>query len=348
MTGLKEILPRLAAGATLSESEAEAAFEIIMTGEATPSQIGAFLMALRLRGETVAEITAAARVMRAKAHHLSAPAGAIDVVGTGGDGVGTFNISTGAALVIAGAGVPVAKHGNRAASSKSGSADVLAALGVNLDADMALVERSMRDANIGFMMAPRHHAAMRHVAPARTEMGMRTIFNLLGPLTNPAGASFQLLGVFDRSWVEPIAESLRNLGLKRAMVVHGSDGLDEVTTTGPTKVAEVRDGSVRQWEITPEMADIQRVSLDALKGGDAQHNAQVIRDMLDGQPGPYRDIVVLNAAAALMVAGKADDIASGAAIARAAIDHGAARTALERLVAVTNTVVPPQVAPQQD
>ncbi|GAB3115681.1 anthranilate phosphoribosyltransferase [Novispirillum itersonii] len=342
MSGLKDILPRLALGETLSEAEAESAFNIIMTGEATPSQIGGFLMALRLRGETVEEITAAARVMRGKAHRLTAPIGAIDVVGTGGDGVGTFNISTGAALVIAGAGVPVAKHGNRAASSKSGSADVLAALGVNLDADMALVEQAMRDAGIGFMMAQRHHAAMRHVAPARTEMGMRTIFNLLGPLTNPAGASFQLLGVFDARWVEPIAAALLNLGLTRAMVVHGSDGLDEVTTTGPTLVAELRDGVVRRWEITPEMAGIPRVTLDALKGGDPEHNAQVIRDMLDGAPGPYRDIVVLNAAAALMVAGKADDIAAGADLARTAIDSGAARTALDRLVAVTNTPITPR------
>lgn len=335
MSGLKEFLPRLATGATLSETEAEAAFNIIMSGEATPSQIGAFLMALRVRGETVDEITAAAKIMRQKATRIAAPAGAVDTCGTGGDASGTFNISTGAALVVAAAGVPVAKHGNKAMSSKSGSADVLEALGVNLDAEMHLVETCMREARIGFLMAPRHHAAMRHVGPVRTELGTRTIFNLLGPLSNPAGATRQLMGVFDKHWVEPLAIVLGRLGLERAMVVHGSDGLDEITTTGRTWVSEYKDGKVSSYEVTPEDAGLPRAHMDDLKGGDAAHNAEAIRGLLAGEKGAYRDIVLLNAAATLMVGGKCDTLVEGATLAAQAIDSGAAQATLDKLVAIT-------------
>ncbi len=241
---MKSLLAKVADGASLDEGEAESAFDIIMSGDATPSQIGAFLMALRVRGETVAEITGAVRIMRAKAHKLKAPDGAMDIVGTGGDASGTFNISTGAAIVVAATGQPVAKHGNKALSSKSGAADVLASLGVNLEAPMEVIERSMREAGIGFMLATRHHSAMRHVGPTRVEMGTRTIFNLLGPLSNPAGVKRQFTGVFAREWIEPMARVLGNLGCERAWVVHGSDGLDEMTTTGPSFVAELREGAV--------------------------------------------------------------------------------------------------------
>lgn len=332
----KELIAQVADGASLRRDQAERAFEIIMSGEATPSQMGAFLMALRVRGETVDEITGAATVMRAKALAVKAPADAIDTCGTGGDASGTFNISTGAALAVAAAGVPVAKHGNRALSSRSGSADVLAALGVDIEADMALVEESIREANIGFLMAPRHHSAMRHVGPTRVELGTRTIFNLLGPLSNPAGAKRQLIGVFARRWTEPLAEVLGQLGTERAWVVHGSDGLDEITTTGATHVAELRDGKVATFEVTPEDAGLARADPDDLKGSDAETNAKAITDMLAGAPGPYRDIVLLNAAAALVVAGKADDLEAGAGIAAEAIDSGKARAALERLIATTN------------
>lgn len=335
MSGLKDFLSRLATGATLSETEAETAFEIIMSGEATQAQIGAFLMALRVRGETVEEITAAARIMRSKATRVTAPPGAVDVVGTGGDGVGTFNISTGAALVTAACGVPVAKHGNKAASSKSGSADVLAALGVTLDAPMPVIEASMAEVGIGFLMASRHHSAMRHVGPARGELGIRTIFNLLGPLSNPAGATRLVVGVFDRKWLEPVATVLGRLGAERALVVHGSDGLDEITTTGPTYIAEWRDGKVTLWETTPEQAGLARVPLSALLGGDPAHNAGVIRAMLAGEKGPYRDIVALNAASVLLVAGRVETLAEGVRLAEAAIDSGAASKTLAALVAIT-------------
>jgi anthranilate phosphoribosyltransferase len=335
MSGLKDILSRLATGATLTEAEAEAAFQTIMSGEASAAQIGAFLMALRIRGETVDEITAAARVMRGKATTVQAPPGAIDTCGTGGDASGTYNISTGAALVAAACGVPVAKHGNKAMSSKSGSADVLAALGVNLEAEMAHVEQAMREANIGFLMAPRHHAAMRHVGPVRMELGTRTIFNLLGPLSNPAGARRQLLGVFSDHWLVPLAEVLGRLGAERAMVVHGTDGLDEITTTGITHVAEVRNGTVTRYDVTPEDAGLPRARPADLKGGDAAANAAVIRAMLDGAPGAYRDIVCLNAGAALMVADKVTTLKEGAAMAAAAIDAGKAKATLARLAAIS-------------
>jgi anthranilate phosphoribosyltransferase len=334
---LKPLLAALADGATLTSQQSEEAFEIIMSGGATPSQMGAFLMALRVRGETVDEIAGAARVMRAKVLPVKAPPGAIDTCGTGGDAQGTYNISTAAALVVAGGGVPVAKHGNRALSSKSGSADVLAALGVNLDCDMALVEKSLAENNIGFLMAPRHHAAMKHVGPTRVELGTRTIFNLLGPLSNPANASRQLIGVYHRQWVRPVAEVLAQLGSERAWVVHGSDGLDEITTTGATYVAELKGGRVTTFDILPEDVGLTRADPKDLKGGDPATNAKAIRELLDGKPGPYRDVVVLNAGAALLVAGKAQTLKDGVALAAAVIDSRAARGALEGLVAISNS-----------
>jgi anthranilate phosphoribosyltransferase len=331
----KALLAQLAAGQRLSESEAAAAFDAMMSGDTTPSQMGAFLMALRVRGETVEEITGAARTMRTKALAVEAPADAIDVVGTGGDGAGTFNVSTAAAIVVAGCGVPVAKHGNRKASSLSGAADVLEALGVNINADMSLVRRAIREAGIGFLMAQRHHSAMRHVAPTRTEMGTRTIFNLLGPISNPAGVKRQLVGVFARDWVKQVAEVLGKLGGERAWVVHG-DGLDELTTAGTSVVAELRDGKVSTFEVTPEMAGLPRARLDELKGADPLANAARLNALLDGKPGALRDIVLLNAAAALIVAGRAKDLREGVGLAAQSIDGGAARRALDRLIVITN------------
>ncbi len=333
---LKPLIAKVADGNSLSADEAEAAFDIIMSGDATEAQIGAFLMALRVRGETVDEITGAVRTMRAKALAVAAPDGAIDVVGTGGDGSGSYNISTAAAIVVAGCGVPVAKHGNKALSSKSGAADVLAALGVNIDADMALVEKAIREAGIGFMMAPRHHSAMKHVGPARVEMGTRTIFNLLGPLSNPAGVKRQFTGVFSKDWIEPLAHVLKNLGCEAAWVVHGADGLDEMTTTGPSFVAELKEGKIETFQVTPEDAGLSPARPEDLKGGDAENNARALNAVLDGSPGPYRDVVVYNAAGALIVAGKAKDLKDGAALAAAAIDDGKARAALDKMVAITN------------
>lgn len=336
---MKEVLGRVAAGHSMSEDQAEEVFEVIMSGDATPAQIGGLLMALRVRGETVEEITGAARIMRAKALPVEAPAGAIDTCGTGGDGSGTYNISTAAAFVVAGAGVPVAKHGNRALSSKSGSADVLAALGIKVEADMALIRESLWDNNIGFMMAPRHHNAMRHVAGPRVELGTRTIFNLLGPLANPAQTKLQILGVFASQWVEPMAEVLGRLGVERAWVVHGLDGLDELTTTAPSLVSEWKDGKVHSFEVRPGDAGLKMAHASELKGGDADVNAAALRALLDGAHGAYRDIVLYNAAAALIVAGKAADLKEGAAIAAKVIDDGAAKAVLERMVAITNREV---------
>lgn len=333
---LKPILAKVANGEKLNEEQAEQAFDVLMSGQATPSQMGAFLMALRLRGETVDEITGAARVMRSKATGIIAPPNAVDTCGTGGDGSGTFNISTGAAIVAAACGAIVAKHGNRAASSKSGSADVLLALGVNLDADMALLEKALKEINLCFMMATRHHSAVRHVMPTRVEMGTRTIFNLLGPLANPAKTKRQVMGVFAREWVEPIANVLNRLGSEHAWVVYGHSGLDEISTTGPTFVAEVKNGKVTTFEINPEDYGLEIVTLDALKGGDAQTNAQAILDLLAGKKSAYRDIVLLNAAAALVVTDIASDLADGIAKARVAIDSGKAAETLQALVSISN------------
>ncbi len=337
---MKSFLAKVATGATLTETEAEAAFGVIMSGEATQAQIGAFLMALRIRGETVDEITGAARIMRAKALKVKAPENAMDIVGTGGDGAKTLNISTGAALVVAGCGVPVAKHGNRAISSQSGAADVLAALGVNLDAGASLVVRAIRDARIGFLMAPRYHSAMRHVGGPRVEMGVRTVFNILGPLINPAGVKRLFTGAFSRDWIEPMARTLGNLGCEKAWVAHGSDGLDEMTTVGPSWVAELKeDGSVATFEVRPEDAGIPRAEPEALKGGDPSHNAEAIQRLLKGEPGPYRDIVLYNAAGALIVAGQAANLVDGVALAAESIDKGAALAALENLIAITSEPV---------
>src|SRR5271154_1702350 len=266
VVAFRALLGRGAAGERLDEDDAAAAFDAMMSGNATPAQMGAFLMALRVRGETVAEITGAARTMRAKALTIDAPPGAIDTVGTGGDGAGTFNTAAAAALVVAGCGVPVAKHGNRNFSSKSGSADILGALGVNIDADMSLVRRAMFEAGIGFMMAPRHHSATRHVNPTRVELGTRTIFNLLGPVSNPAGVRRQMVGVFSKQWTEPLAQVLKNLGTEQAWVVHGSDGLDEVTTSGPTSVTSLEGGVIKSFEISPEDVGLPKVKPEALKG----------------------------------------------------------------------------------
>ncbi|MBV16489.1 anthranilate phosphoribosyltransferase [Thalassospira sp. GB04J01] len=333
---LKAILAEVATGEKLNEKQAEQAFNVLMSGQATPSQMGAFLMGLRLRGETVDEITGAARVMRAKATGIIAPENAVDTCGTGGDGSGTYNISTAAAIVAAAAGATVAKHGNRAASSKSGSADVLMALGVNLDADMALLEKALKNINLCFMMATRHHSAMRHVMPTRVEMGTRTIFNLLGPLANPAKTKRQVLGVFAREWVEPIANVLNRLGSVHAWVVHGHDGLDEISTTGPTFGAEVKNGKVTTFEISPGDYGIETVTLDALKGGDADVNAKAILDLLAGQKSAYRDIVLMNAGAALVVTDIASDLADGIQKAADAIDSGKAAETLQGLVTITN------------
>jgi anthranilate phosphoribosyltransferase len=333
---MRPLIAIVAKGESLSEEQAETAFNIIMSGEATPAQIGGFLMALRVRGETVAEITGAARAMRAKCSYVTAPEGAMDIVGTGGDATGTYNISTGAAIVTAACGIPIAKHGNRALSSRSGAADTLMALGINNEAEFPVIERAIREAGIGFLMAPRHHSAMRHVAGARVELATRTVFNLLGPICNPAGVRRQVTGVFAKEWVKPIAETLGRLGTDAAWVVHGSDGSDEITTTGPTHVAELKGGQVRLFDITPEEAGLPRVKPEALKGGDAERNASAVRAMLAGEPGPYRDVVVLNAAAALLVAEKVRDLKAGVKLAADAIASGFAKKTLEKMVRITH------------
>lgn len=332
----KPLLARLADGATLSEADAEAFFGACLRGEPTPAQVAAALTAMRMRGETIGEIAACARQMRQAAVMLEHPFDVIDVCGTGGDGLHTLNISTAVALVVAGGGVKVAKHGNRALSSKSGTADVLAALGVNLQATPAQQLRALDEANIAFLFAQAHHASMKHVSPIRAELGFRTLFNLLGPLTNPAGARRQVMGVFDSRWVEPLARVLGALGAEKAWVVHGA-GMDELTTAGETQVAEWRDGQVRLFNITPEAVGLPRASLADLRGGTPDENAAALRELLDGRKGPYRDIVLLNAAAAFLVADKVETLAEGLALAETSIDEGRAKAALARLVAVTNT-----------
>ncbi|MFM9858825.1 anthranilate phosphoribosyltransferase [Pseudoxanthobacter sp. M-2] len=336
MSDLKPFIAKVATGRPLERAEAEAAFDVVMSGAATPAQIGGLLMALRVRGETVDEIAGAVTVMRAKMLTVEAPADAVDVVGTGGDGAGSYNVSTCSAFVVAACGVPVAKHGNRALSSKSGAADVLAALGVRIELPPARISRCIAEAGLGFMFAPAHHAAMKHVGPARVELGTRTLFNLLGPLSNPAGVRRQMVGVFDAAWVEPIAHVLKTLGSERAWVVHGADGLDEISNTGPTKVAELRDGTVRTFEVTPEEVGLPRVSIDALKGGDGAANAAALSAVLDGAPGAYRDIVLMNAGATLVVAGRAETLGEGVVQAAQAIDSGGARARLDLLVQVSN------------
>ena len=326
------LLAKVGNGAALSVEEAERAFDIMTSGNATPAQMGAFLMGLKVRGETADELAGGARALRAKMQAVKAPAGAIDIVGTGGDHHGTYNVSSCSALVVAGAGVPVAKHGNRAFTSKSGSADVLAALGIGLDLPIDRLEHALAEAKVCFLMAPRHHGAMRNVAGPRVELApSRTIFNLLGPMSNPALVKRQLVGVFDRRWLKPVAQALGQLGLERALVVHGQDGMDELTTTTKSWAASLAGGRVDEIEIAPEDAGVRRATLAELKGGDAAHNADAIRMVLAGEKSAFRDIVVLNSAAALMVAGKAKDLTEGAGLAVQSIDSGQARQALATL-----------------
>jgi anthranilate phosphoribosyltransferase len=333
---LKGLIAKAATGTPLSREEAARGFDVMMSGEATPSQMGGLLMALRVRGETVDEITGAVTAMRDKMLRVEAPADAIDVVGTGGDASGSYNISTCAAFIVAGAGVPVAKHGNRALSSRSGAADVLGALGVSIELPPRHVGRCIREAGIGFMFAPAHHPAMKNVGPTRVELGTRTIFNLLGPLSNPAGVKRQMVGVFSRQWLEPLAQVLKNLGSQAAWVVHGSDGLDEITTSGATYVAALENGAVRSFEITPEEVGLTRVKADALRGGDAKINAVALADVLKGKKGPFRDVAVLNAAAGLIVAGRAKDLKTAIALAEKSIDSGEADARLQRLIKISN------------
>lgn len=332
----KVLLGSIAGGRTLSQDEVFEGLDRMTAGEATPAQMGAFLMGLRVRGETVDELTGAARLLRMRMLPVVAPEGAVDIVGTGGDGLKTYNVSTCAAFVAAGAGLTVAKHGNRSVSSLSGASDVLTALGVKIDLNPAQIASVIDTAGVGFLWAPMHHPAMKVWAPIRAELGLRTLFNLMGPICNPANVERQVVGVFAAEWVEPIAQVLGRLGSRHAWVVHGRDGLDELSTTGPTLVAELKGGAVRTFEVSPEDAGLARASIADLKGGDAAANAVALRDVLAGAKGAYRDIVVMNAGAALVVGGKAADLKDGVERAAASIDSGAARAALERLIAASN------------
>ncbi|MEX0744479.1 MAG: anthranilate phosphoribosyltransferase [Phycisphaeraceae bacterium] len=339
MADLGAAIRKVAAGGSLSQTEAAEAFETIMSGAATDAQIGALLMAMRLRGETIDEIAGAARAMRARALPVNAPEGAIDTCGTGGDAKGTHNISTAVAFVVAGAGVPVAKHGNRSISSRSGSADVLTALGVNIECGPETIARCLEECGLGFMFAPAHHPAMRHVAHVRKELGTRTIFNLLGPLANPASTKYQVVGVFAEEWVEPVANVLGLLGVERAWVVHGSDGLDELTTTGISHVAALDAGKVMTFKVSPKNAGLPEAKPEDLTGGDAAENAAHLRAVLQGNQGPLRNIVLLNAAAALLVAGKAKSLREGVALAAESIDSGKAKAVLDALVKLSHDKV---------
>lgn len=334
---MKSTLSGLIDGAMPDTDSVRATFNAIMNGEVSQIQMAAFLVALKIRGERVEDIAAAAAVMRDKALVIPAPDAAMDIVGTGGDGIGTYNISTASAFVVAGAGIPVAKHGNKAVSSKSGAADVLSCLGINLDCDMDLVKQALAEANVCFLMAPRHHSAMRHVGPVRADLGVRTIFNLLGPLANPALVKRIMVGVFDASYCTPFAHALDQLGTTHAWVVHGSDGLDEVTTTGPTHVTSLANGDITEFTISPEDLGLPIATLDQLRGGTPEENAEHLRALLAGKTGPYRDIVVFNSAAALTAGGHAKDLNAGAAMAVASIDIGNALAALDNLVRITNS-----------
>ena len=336
MDAFKPLIAKVASGLPLTQDEAEIAFSQVLSGESTPAQTAGFLMALRVRGESVEEITGAVKAMRAKMLAVPAIPGAIDVVGTGGDASGSWNVSTLAGLIVAACGVPVAKHGNRAASSKSGAADVLQALGMKIGLSPEKISEVIGKTGFAFMLAPAHHPAMRHVGPVRTELGTRTIFNLLGPLSNPAGVKRLLLGVFSRSWLEPIAQTLRDLGTERAWVVHGSDGLDEMTITGPTYVVELADGKIRSFEINPADAGLSLAAPEALKGGEPSENAAALQGVLDGAKNAYRDIAILNAAGALVVVGKAADLKAGAKLAAEAIDSGKAKALLTAVIAASN------------
>ena len=336
MSTFKDLIAKVSDGHALSPEEAREAFEVILSGSATPSQLGGFLMALRVRGESIAEVTGAVATMRSKMIPVKAPANAMDIVGTGGDNSGSYNISTCTALVVAGSGVPVAKHGNRSLSSKSGAAEALAELGVNIDIDAKKISDCINKAGIGFMFAPLHHAAMKHVGPTRMELGTRTIFNLLGPLTNPAGVKRQMVGVFALKWVAPLAEALRELGSEKAWVVHGSDGMDEITTTGPTAVAELKNGTIRSFEISPQDVGLVISDPKDLKGGLPSENAKALRDVLAGAKNAYRDVVLFNAAASLLVADKAETLRDGVEMAAQSIDSGSAADTLEKLIAASN------------
>lgn len=335
----KALIAKIAAGQTLSVTDAKTAFNTILSGDATPSQMGAFLMGLHLRGETVDELIGGVSVLREKATYITAPDNAVDVVGTGGDGHGTLNISTAAAFVTAGAGVPVAKHGNKAASSRSGTADVQAVLGINTECDFSLTQRAVHEAGIGFMVAYRHHGAMRHVGPTRVELGIRTIFNLLGVMSNPAAVKRQLIGVYDPNWMRPMAETLRELGSTHIWVMHGADGLDELSTTGPSQVVEMKNGEIREFEITPEQYGLAKVGLAALKGGTPEENAEALLALLQGTSGPYRDVTLLNAGAAIMIGGKCATVEEGIELAAQSIDDGAAFKAFETLKRISNEKV---------
>lgn len=332
---IKGALNRIADGRDLTGTEMREVMNIIMSGEATPAQVGAFLMGMRVKGESVGEIAAAVSIMRTKMIPVEAPEDAIDIVGTGGDGAGTLNISTGASLVVAAAGVPVAKHGNRALSSKSGSAEALQALGIKLDLTPEQISACITEAGIGFMFAPNHHPAMRHVGPARMELGVRTMFNLLGPQSNPAGVRRYVLGVFDNEWVEPVAAALLANQALSAWVIHGDSGLDELSTTGPSFVSQIKHGNLTAFDVTPEDAGLPRATLDDLIGGDPEHNAKALRDLLDGKKSPYRDIVLLNAAAAFIVADKVETLREGVALGTEMIDSGKAKATLAKLVSVS-------------
>ena len=336
----KKLINYLAQGNILSRDMSRNAFEYMMNGDATGPQIGAFLMGLRIRGERVEEIIGAVEAMRNKALTIKAPEGAVDTCGTGGDQSGSYNISTAAAIVLASCGVPVAKHGNRAASSKTGSADVLETLGINIDADMEIVKRCLYELGISFLMATRHHSAARHVGPARAALGTQTIFNIIGPLSNPAETKYQVIGVFDKKWNVPMAEVLGTLGSEHVWVVTGSDGLDEITITGETHVAEFKDGKINEFTVSPEDAGLKRATMKEIEGGDAEYNAAAIWDILGGKKNAYRDIVLLNTSAALIVSGNAADLKDGARIAAQAIDSGKAKKTLENWIEMSNQEPP--------
>ena len=337
MADMKPLIAKAASGAPLSRAEAREAFNIMMSGDATPSQIAGFLMALRVRGETVDEISAAVEVMREKMLRVVAPADAIDIVGTGGDASGSYNISTCAAIVAAAAGLKVAKHGNRALSSKSGAADVLMALGVKIDLVPNKISECINEAGVGFMFAPAHHSSMKFVGPTRVELGTRTIFNLLGPLSNPSGVKRQITGVFSKAWVEPLAQVLKNLGSEACWICHGEGGMDEIVPTGVTWISELKNGQIRNFELTPEEAGLERSKFDDLKGGEAAQNAEALRTVLSGAPSAFSDAAAMTAGAALLVAGKAYDIKSGVKLAQDAIKSGAAHRTLARLIEVSNS-----------
>ncbi len=337
MSELKPIIAKAAEGKPLTREEARTAFGIMMSGDATPSQIAGLLMALRVRGETVDEITGAVEIMREKMTRVNAPAGAIDIVGTGGDASGSYNISTCAAIVAAGAGMKVAKHGNRALSSRSGAADVLMALGVKIDLSPEKISQCIVEAGVGFMFAPAHHASMKYVGPTRVELGTRTIFNLLGPLSNPAGVKKQVTGVFSRAWVEPLAHVLKNLGSQACWICHGEGGLDEIVPTGTTWVSELKNGKITSFEITPEGVGLKRSKPDDLKGGDAALNAAALRAVLQEEKSAFRDAVTMTAGAALFIDGQVKAYAEGVRRAEEAIDCGAALRTLDQLIAVSNS-----------